>query len=622
MPKIEKPANNLERNYESLMDPAGKVKVQDEFANNQEERFQVKNSHFAVFSDKNLSDDEKLAMESNWKIHLSIAPEDIAAAWEIVYPLLHDNATQFKIVDMGRVQKAKERDLQQYEQAKQLKEDFIAKFKHGAGSIDELKAQAAMLCQGREEYGPYLDQREKLIDLLVQKYDARIETAAQILEEDERMLQGMQVTIYIPPGEEVLTYDLAKKIEAKLTQAGIRPGSIYKTDKALGEIVSYRHPGLEYKEAVAASSHNPDNVADPIAKVVAELDRAASQDERERVMHNQAQLASFNKKFDAYHKNYFCRADRRTSLLDKGVPRNEINQQKNQEAKNTVKAIHHELKSINAGELPQDNQLRKLYDLSAKAEQPGAAAHTNFRAVLADMKRLREGKDVMVRMNKYNKPNYSAVNEEKLLTIFLNNLNKVAHDTELLNQQMQGSQFVRDESNKPADIEAFNQNKVFDTSGNLQGGLKIDHRAENNLFDLNTGQLSDKAVMEMSSAINYAYIQTMKELQKQIVTLDSSDPEQAQLQEQLMSYKNDLGYKMVGYLNEASHVQASIPDVKTLAKVGDKVSNTAVTQQENKLENQVQSEKKPTKSWSETVRGLRDAVNDNSCGAWSRFGKK
>jgi hypothetical protein len=615
MPENVQPAARAVQDYQSLISPDKKAQVQAEFERNQHERFTLKNSTFAVFSDKSLSDEEKKELDSSWKVHISIEPDDITSAWDIIYPMLHDSAAQFKIVNMMRAKERMDHNQMQLEAVKQQKNQFMAEFSEGKGSLDALKLQASMLCQGRDEYAPYLENPDKLYELVLQKYEQRVEQQEKIVEENARIINGMQVTIYIPPGDEVKMYDLAKHIEGHLKEAGIKPGSIHQSDKTLGDFVSYRHPGIEYQDAVDVSSHNPDGVADPIAKVVASLEGIDDKSERETVLHDQLELASFKKKFDGLYKNYQCRAKRRTNLLENGADRADVTMQKNQEAKNTAKAIHYELKSYNAGDLPEDNQLRKLYELSAKANEPGAAAHTNFRAVLADMKRLREGKDVMTRMNKYKNTGNDAIDEGKLLSIFLKNLNHAASDKTILNPQMQGSQFIRDKSNIPANIEAFNQNEVFDCCGNLKENYHLDGRAANNLFDLNTGKISDASVMQMSSAINYAYIQTMKQLQQQIVALDSTDPKQAQKQEQLMNYKNDLGYNMVAYLNESAPLHSNIHDLTTLQSVSKTLANTVATQSKNENANiktnaAKSPQKKSTKSWRDTVCGIRHSAND------------
>ncbi|HBC0465898.1 TPA: hypothetical protein I8Y81_003097 [Legionella pneumophila] len=220
-----------------------------------------------MFSDKGLDDKAHQEMESNWKIHLSIAPEDIGKAWDLAYPLLHDKAAQFKVVDMTRAVAAKERNMQQLDTVKHEKEVFIQKYKDGELNLDQLKQQAGALTHGREEWEPHATDAKKLYEFLLQKHDERIQKCENLVKENDRIIQGMQITIYIPPGQEQEMYKLAKEIEQKFQENNIKKGTIYPTDNPLGDYASYRHPGLEYQDAVAIDNYNPDNVDDPLLQI-------------------------------------------------------------------------------------------------------------------------------------------------------------------------------------------------------------------------------------------------------------------------------------------------------------------------------------------------------------------
>ena len=65
-------------NYEQLTSPETKKRIEGAFCDDSEQTFKLKNSHFAVFSKKELDEQSKNALNKNWKIHFSIHPEDVA----------------------------------------------------------------------------------------------------------------------------------------------------------------------------------------------------------------------------------------------------------------------------------------------------------------------------------------------------------------------------------------------------------------------------------------------------------------------------------------------------------------------------------------------------------------
>ncbi|HAT1773469.1 TPA: hypothetical protein RG395_001070 [Legionella pneumophila] len=251
-------------NYDALTVEENKKNIENAFSENQNEKFKVKNSTFVVFSDKGLDAKAHKEMESNWKIHLSVAPEDIGKAWDLAYPLLHDKAAQFKVVDMTRAIAAKDRNLRQLDTVKHEKEIFIQNYEKGELNLEQLKQQAGPLTYGREEWEPYATDAKTLYEFLLKKHDEKIQKCENMVKENDRIIQGMQITIYIPPGQELEMHKLAQEIEQRFQENNIKKGTIYPTDNPLGDYASYRHPGLEYQDAVAIDTYNPDNLDDPL----------------------------------------------------------------------------------------------------------------------------------------------------------------------------------------------------------------------------------------------------------------------------------------------------------------------------------------------------------------------
>ncbi|WED42755.1 hypothetical protein [Legionella cardiaca] len=136
--------------------------------------------------------------DSPWKIHLSIHPHDLAKAWDIIYPVLVANKLpKFKVARM-----AVSRML--FDAMKNISDDFLAKRN--------------------------ISQQDK----------------EQALQDFLRVFNGMQVTIYIPEEKEKEYNKLLDVIEPLLYKAGIRPGVIDKSDRAIGLYSSVRHVGKGY----------------------------------------------------------------------------------------------------------------------------------------------------------------------------------------------------------------------------------------------------------------------------------------------------------------------------------------------------------------------------------------
>jgi hypothetical protein len=191
------------------------------------EKFTVEMGKFVVFTHREMKEDDLDRVNHVWKAHISIHPEDLAYAWSFIYSKLEKNALTFKIADKKIVQ----------EVLKYLKSVSVFLNKNQSFTDDELS----------KLMGEPTD-RVKIQNGIIQ---------------NQRLLQGMQVTIYIFPGTEKIFESVLTDIETILIKNGIRPGQIYPTDRRLGEFSSVRHPGNQYTDAITVENYNPDNVLDP-----------------------------------------------------------------------------------------------------------------------------------------------------------------------------------------------------------------------------------------------------------------------------------------------------------------------------------------------------------------------
>jgi len=90
------------------------------------------------------------------------------------------------------------------------------------------------------------------------EFDCDAEIAAT-----DRCIKGMQITIYMAPGQESLINLLLLKIEKLLRAADITPGVIDSSDRALGNFISIRHQGSKaYRPSDQSSSYNPESIPD------------------------------------------------------------------------------------------------------------------------------------------------------------------------------------------------------------------------------------------------------------------------------------------------------------------------------------------------------------------------
>ncbi|KTD46392.1 hypothetical protein [Legionella quateirensis] len=137
-------------------------------------------------------------VESPWKIHLSIHPDDLGKAWDIIYAFLSSRGVPiFKTTRL-----AVSRVL--YNQMHQVTAEFL------------------------------------------EKRNLAVEDKNQSLQDIVRVYHGMQITIYIELGKESSYNALLQEIEPLLYKAGITPGIIDKSDRAIGIYSSVRNVGKGY----------------------------------------------------------------------------------------------------------------------------------------------------------------------------------------------------------------------------------------------------------------------------------------------------------------------------------------------------------------------------------------
>ncbi|VEB33959.1 Uncharacterised protein [Legionella cherrii] len=157
--------------------------------------------------------------ESHWKIHLSIHPYDLGKAWDIICPiLLAQQVPCFKTTRLAPAQIM-------LEEMKKVSEDFLS--------------QRNLTLH---------DKNQAIQDIL-------------------RVFNGMQITIYIEEGKEKDYNNLLEQIEPLLYQAGIRPGVIDRSDRAIGIYSSIRHVGPGYTTHEKAAGYKSVEVTDPFKPI-------------------------------------------------------------------------------------------------------------------------------------------------------------------------------------------------------------------------------------------------------------------------------------------------------------------------------------------------------------------
>lgn len=195
---------------------------------------------FEFFTSDTILANKKLQKDydTNWKAHISIHPDDLEKAWEVIFPILCDITFSnpiFKVINRQSVNETLE----------ETRANIIITNNNVQGLSSQPQTNRSL-------------QELKLAILKLNKYKEKEE---QI----KRFHDGTQITIYMRPGEEKQYQTLFEEIENALKRDNIRPGTIYDTDRPIGRYTSVRHPGKKYQAATIVADYNPDKFPDPFA---------------------------------------------------------------------------------------------------------------------------------------------------------------------------------------------------------------------------------------------------------------------------------------------------------------------------------------------------------------------
>lgn len=157
--------------------------------------------------------------ESPWKIHLSINHYDLGTAWNLIYPI--------------------------------LLESKIPHFKVTRPAVSQVM----------------LDAMNKADEAFLQRQQLGQKEREQALRDILRVFHGMQITIYIPAGQEQQYNKILARVEPLLYKAGIRPGIIDKSDRAIGLYSSVRHVGNSYTSHEKVAAYRTIGEMDPFAVI-------------------------------------------------------------------------------------------------------------------------------------------------------------------------------------------------------------------------------------------------------------------------------------------------------------------------------------------------------------------
>ncbi|WP_454782468.1 hypothetical protein [Legionella sp. WA2022007384] len=267
----------MKARYEQIVDPNKAVKKEFKKAYDQSgSKFDIalNTTSFVMFTDKTLRGQRANDIGTNWKAHISIHPDDLPRAWDLIHDKLYNGAQQFKVVDLNKLREIREQHYKTYMEADERRQIFTENYLKGALEAPELEHLAEGLfpteidsLRARKDTLSIDEYKRTLFQRIDEKYAADLLKMRPILAEDERLSEGMQISVYMLPGEEEDHEELFEEIEEILLKNNIRPGLAYPTDRRLGNYVSIRHPGLTYRDAVTAGSYNPDNQQDPFSNL-------------------------------------------------------------------------------------------------------------------------------------------------------------------------------------------------------------------------------------------------------------------------------------------------------------------------------------------------------------------
>ncbi|MFC3909064.1 hypothetical protein ACFORL_08255 [Legionella dresdenensis] len=245
-------------------------------------------SYFIHFSSLRLQRSSQRKISRNWKARLSIHPEDMDKAWEIILPFLYKEDIHFKVANLNAIEKFKNgrqerlnRLVEEYNQFLQnadsqdirlLKNTFQRRYQQ-LGTSTSSKWRLISFVQNyliklMSFFYQYTLNRESLFAHTKNIYERLIDLGKQKVTNSLRFYEGMQFTLYMLPGVEKECQNTLEEIEDNLLRAKIRPGGIFPTDRQIGVYSSIRHPGKwSYHNATDANleTYNPDNINDPFS---------------------------------------------------------------------------------------------------------------------------------------------------------------------------------------------------------------------------------------------------------------------------------------------------------------------------------------------------------------------
>jgi len=148
--------------------------------------------------------------ESDWKAHISILATQLGQAWDVTYPILvAARVHHFKVARQSA-----------------------------------MRAKAKRIAAGRQGMAHEIGQG--IADL-------------------NRVSLGMQITVWMPRGQEGRTQDVLKQVENKLRDAKIMPGEMDRSDRPLGRYCSIRNACSSngYLAHDQVAGYNPTGAPDP-----------------------------------------------------------------------------------------------------------------------------------------------------------------------------------------------------------------------------------------------------------------------------------------------------------------------------------------------------------------------
>ncbi|WP_133134390.1 hypothetical protein [Legionella santicrucis] len=251
-------------------------------------RYFADTSSFIHFSPWRIQGRSYRGVGTNWKARLSIHPEDMNKAWEIILPFLYQKDISFKVANLNAIENFKngrqeklEKLIEEYnlfvqnsnsQDIKFLKNIFHRRYQQlGAYSYSEWRLISFVqtyLTKLTSFFYQYTLNRENLFVRTKNIYERLIDLRKQKVTNSLRLYEGMQFTIYMLPGLEKECQNTLEEIEDNLVRAKVRPGKIFPTDRQIGIYSSIRHPGKwSYHKATDANleTYNPDKLDDPFS---------------------------------------------------------------------------------------------------------------------------------------------------------------------------------------------------------------------------------------------------------------------------------------------------------------------------------------------------------------------